>query len=210
MRALLVVLLASPVFADGGPRLVQLKLEPVSSLAVSPKLPETRVDRQGLEWRHVGAGKYENGAQAVWITRAKSDDGFLVQEFAQKPGPHVVHVGQASVAFKDGRLTSNLDTKGSKLINAKAELQAAIELFVGELEGIKGSWTFGDNLAEFNRLRKLGLSAEEAALGTWTGKRAVEAGFTKVVFSPARLEQLAKDEPGEHAAMAALFVRPDK
>lgn len=49
-------------------------------------------------------------------------------------------------------------------------------------KGIGGKWTYGDNLAEFNKLTAGGLSPEEAAKLTFTGKQAMSRGFGTIGF----------------------------
>lgn len=215
----LLILLARPAAATefSAPKPVTLAVPPLA-LSALPTLPQVRVDRAGSAWElveHSNAhgveqGRYENKGRSLWLTKALSPNGFLIKEYAEKPTAIANETGVASFSLKNGVLVSNVESTGATLINAKAEFKAAVSRFDGELEGIKGTWVFGDNLEEFNRLRKLGRTPEEAALGTWTGKRAVEAGFTKVTFSPERLEQLRTDVPGEHEKMAVLFSRPDK
>ena len=53
-----------------------------------------------------------------------------------------------------------------------------IDHFGATAKGVVGSWTYGDNLAAFNRLTAQGLSLEEAAAQTWTGMQAGRNGFT--------------------------------
>jgi len=52
--------------------------------------------------------------------------------------------------------------------------------FGSNVKGIKGAWYYGDNLAAINRLTAKGRSLADAALDTWTGRRAAEQGFTSV------------------------------
>lgn len=222
MRILALLLLAWPARAlnTKAPEPVLHAISPLSATvpAALPALEHVKIDRGGAVWtlaaselaQDVQRAHYVAGSRQAWLVRTWTDDGLLLQEFPSKPGRDVRAVGQASFSLLHNVLISNIETKGSALINAKAEFRAAVARFGDELEGIKGTWVFGDNLEEFNRLRKLGYTPEEAALGTWTGKRAAEAGFTKVSFTPERLEQLRTEKPGEHEKMAVLFSRPDK
>ena len=50
-------------------------------------------------------------------------------------------------------------------------------------KGIKGLWSgASDNVTAFNKAIESGLTAEEAAFKTWTGERALEQGFDKVLI----------------------------
>ena len=81
------------------------------------------------------------------------------------------------------------------------EFQAILEHFgVENIKVIKGSWSYGDNLAEFNKLLLEGLTEEEAALGTWTGKQAQAVGFGKV-----RVRTYGS--PGDYEKVEAYFTR---
>ncbi|UKB82441.1 hypothetical protein LF887_15670 [Chryseobacterium sp. MEBOG06] len=53
-----------------------------------------------------------------------------------------------------------------------------------DFDGIKGLWVANsDNLIDFNKVVKNGLFLREAAFETWTGKRALEHGFTKALVT---------------------------
>ena len=49
-------------------------------------------------------------------------------------------------------------------------------------KGVRGLWFSGDNLATFNDLIKKGLSPEQAASQTFTGKMAARNGYPNVRF----------------------------
>jgi hypothetical protein len=74
-----------------------------------------------------------------------------------------------------------------------------INHFGDTAKGVVGSWTYGDNLAAFNRLTAQGLSLEEAAAQTWTGMQAATNGFTKV-------EVIAEGAPGAYTRVLAKFT----
>ena len=75
-----------------------------------------------------------------------------------------------------------------------------IDHFGATAKGVVGSWTYGDNLAAFNRLTAQGLSLEEAAAQTWTGMQAARNGFTKV-------EVIAEGLPGAYTRVLAKLTR---
>lgn len=178
---------------------------------------DARRDRAGGLWRRLKekddklGGRwelFEKDGRSVWVLHRKVGDGEAVYEYegpaipaAGTPAPHL-----AVFSVKEGTLFSHIETAGSSLLNAKQEFRAQVAN--RPLTGIKGTWTFGDNLAEFNRLTGAGLSPEEAALKTWTGQRAVEAGFTKVTFGEKTVENLRMQKPGAYTAIAVLFEKP--
>lgn len=162
------------------------------------------------------------GGAVLWVLRRRGPGVWEVREWRGAPMPAVFGTGglplppshYAEFSMSGGRLRSNIETAGdgkrppSTMIDAKKSFAEALAWFGDEVAGVKGSWTFGSNLAEFNRLIAKGATPEEAALGTWTGRRAAAAGFTRVIFSERVLELLRRGEPGAYEAVAALFVKP--
>lgn len=62
--------------------------------------------------------------------------------------------------------------------------QVALDYFVREqqfaIKGVRGDWTFGDNLATVNRLTAGNqMTLEEASRQTWTYRQASQNGFTR-------------------------------
>lgn len=167
-----------------------------------------------------------NGAdgKTTWVRRKRGPDTWDVSEWRGKRAPLGFEPGGLALPpahyaefnlNTNGRLVSNVETKpgpdkpfGSTFVDAKKSFEAALSWFGDKIGGVKGTWVYGDNLAEFNRLTALGMTPEEAALATWTGKRAAAAGYTKVVFSPEVLKHLREAKPGEYKSMAALFLKP--
>lgn len=78
--------------------------------------------------------------------------------------------------------------------------KAMIDHFGDAASGVVGAWTYGENLAVFNRLTAQGLSLEVAAAQTWTGGQAVRNGFTKV-------EVTAEGALGAYTRVLARFTR---
>lgn len=167
-----------------------------------------------------------NGAdgKTAWVRRKRGPDTWDVSEWHGKLAPlgfepdglalPAAHYAEFNL-MSNGRLGSNIETKSgpdkpfvSAFVDAKKSFAAALAWFGDKIGGIKGTWVYGDNLAEFNRLTGLGMTPEEAALATWTGERAAKAGYTKVVFSPEMLKHLREAKPGEYKSMAALFLKP--
>lgn len=50
----------------------------------------------------------------------------------------------------------------------------------GAITGIVGWWIDGDNFSKYHHNISLGMSKSEAALDTWSGRKAAERGFGKV------------------------------
>jgi hypothetical protein len=68
--------------------------------------------------------------------------------------------------------------------------------------GIRGEWSFGDNLEEVNRLTaNNALKLEDAAMLTWTGLRAGDKGFINVLILD------ADGSPGSYVSVDVLFLR---
>jgi hypothetical protein len=82
--------------------------------------------------------------------------------------------------------------------------RAAWDHFVAEgvrILGVRGDWTFGDNLDEFNRLTANGATGlEDAARSTWTGQRAAEVGFTTVAILD------TDGSPGNYVSVDVVFL----
>jgi hypothetical protein len=92
---------------------------------------------------------------------------------------------QAFAYVENGFLQITLRTKlengtRSKVLHGAAQFQSILQHFAGRFHAIRGNWVYGDNLQSFNAGVAAGLSLEESALQTWTGRQAVTAGFGKV------------------------------
>ncbi|MBY0459075.1 MAG: hypothetical protein K2V38_17200 [Gemmataceae bacterium] len=67
--------------------------------------------------------------------------------------------------------------------------------------GVRGEWTFGDNLDMVNRLTaNSAMSLEDAARLTWTGLRAQEKGFSTVSI----IDQ--DGSPGNYLSIDVVFL----
>lgn len=67
--------------------------------------------------------------------------------------------------------------------------------------GIRGEWTFGDNLDAVNQLTaNSAMRLEDAARLTWTGRRATDKGFTTVAI----LDQ--DGSPGNYISVDVVFL----
>ncbi|MFI2644170.1 polymorphic toxin-type HINT domain-containing protein [Streptomyces sp. NPDC018610] len=87
--------------------------------------------------------------------------------------------------------------RGGEMVNA------ALAYFGDQVKGIKGYWQDGgslsDNLDSFNAAVRGGAQLEEAALGTFTGKMALRAGFSRVEITELR------GLPGQYTNVGVTF-----
>ena len=148
-----------------------------------------------------GAG----GSQLVDLSAQRSAElgrpFYAVHDSAQ-PSLHTV----ASLENGDELIISlRTETPGgqrSPVLRGQEQFARILQHFDGQFTGIRGAWTYGDNLADFNRLTGEGLSPQEAALRTWTGQRATEAGYGEVVV------RVLEGEAGAYDDVQVLFTRP--
>ena len=101
------------------------------------------------------------------------------------------------------------DGSHSTVLRGKEQYCQILEYFEGKFDFIKASWYFdSDNLLQFNYAtmsRKeggLGLEKEAAVWHTWSGKRAREAGFAKIVSD----SFIAEGTPGKYEFVEFLFA----
>jgi len=97
----------------------------------------------------------------------------------------------------------------SPLIRGKEAFAKVMEHFGPEVKRIKGNWTtstsekYGsDNLKTLNELTSKGISIEDAAKETWTGKQAATFGFTQVK------KTFSEGSPGQYSLVEVLFTKP--
>lgn len=92
---------------------------------------------------------------------------------------------QAFAYVENGFLQITLRTKlengtRSKVLQGAEQFQLILQHFTGRFHAIRGNWVYGDNLRSFNVGVAAGMSLEQAALQTWTGRQATAAGFGRV------------------------------
>jgi len=90
-----------------------------------------------------------------------------------------------AIVSPDGLLEIDLRTKledgtRSIVLHGAEQFRRILRHFAGRFRGIRGNWQHGDNLKVFNRTTAAGMTSEEAALQTWTGRQAQAAGFSRV------------------------------
>lgn len=91
--------------------------------------------------------------------------------------------GMIASLTKEGMLELVID-KGPKTPSGAEMFREAMRVFGPNVKGVRGVWvgsgTLKDNFLTYKALIQAGKTPEEAAMGTFTGKMAVRAGFTKV------------------------------
>ena len=70
--------------------------------------------------------------------------------------------------------------KYSPNFRAAEQFRAVIAHLDGQFDIILGTWYSGDNMSILNEFTAQGMSLEEAASQTWTGKQAASLGYEKV------------------------------
>lgn len=78
---------------------------------------------------------------------------------------------------------------------------AMMQHFGSTVNEIQGNWTYGVNLSAVNTLTAKGVSLADAALQTYTGKRANDWGFSNVKVSQ------ASGSPGSYTSVEVVFTR---
>ena len=109
----------------------------------------------------------------------------------------VVDNGELSLTMR----TRLEDGTRSPLLRGAEQFARVLSHFSGTFIGIQGSWSFGDNLAAFNRATAGGMSPENAALQTWTGKQAGAAGYRRVMV------RSLEGQPGAYTRVKVVFLR---
>jgi len=79
------------------------------------------------------------------------------------------------MGLKQDELTLTIRTKldngqRSTVLRGGEQFRKIVAHFAGRFTGIRGSWSYDDNLEAFNRAVAAGAQPEEAAVKTWTGQ----------------------------------------
>jgi hypothetical protein len=80
----------------------------------------------------------------------------------------------------DGLVTFAVEAGAGSSMRGTEMFAQMMKHFGSNVKGVRGSWHYGDNLAAVNKLTSEGMSLSEAALQTWTARRAAEHGFKSV------------------------------
>ena len=115
---------------------------------------------------------------------------------------------QASATVQRGELCLTIRTQlesGERApsLREAEQFRKIVAHFARRFHSISVSWTYGDDLAAFNRAIAAGAAPEEAALRTWTGQQAAAAGYSRV-----QVRSLER-QPGRYSRVAVSFGKPD-
>jgi hypothetical protein len=162
----------------------------------------------------------------MWDLTVQDDHDFYVEPAVVLPpsraGPAAVAVlvhncGTYSEFYggSEGGVVANLDENGvlSLAIEKGPTTPSGGQMFtdavnnfgVDNINAIEGKWirAMPSNLNTFNDLVRSGMSPEEAAASTFTGKMAARFGFTEVTITN------MAGEPGAYTNVEALFSLPE-
>jgi len=129
-------------------------------------------------------------------------DGFYA--ISDSSNPRFQATGELS---HNGTLTVTMRTVlengvRSTVLRGTEAFQTILSHFGSAVRTIRGSWSYGNNLATFNRLTAGGMKPEAAAAQTWTGQQAATAGFTKVTVGP------LEGTVGNYTNVQVTYTRP--
>lgn len=98
------------------------------------------------------------------------------------------------------------------------QYRKVMEHFAGQFNRIQGHWgqPYSDNLDQANKLTASGLSLEEAAKLTWSGRQAAKYGYTEVTvdyldladWTPGKGQKGTRGEPGDYDQVLVYFSKP--
>jgi hypothetical protein len=115
---------------------------------------------------------------------------------------------QASATVQRGELLLTIRVRLESGERAPAlreaeQFRKIVTHFARRFHSIDVSWTYGDDLAAFNRAVAAGAAPEEAALRTWTGQQAGAAGYSRP-----QIRSLER-RPGRYSKVAVSFSKPE-
>jgi hypothetical protein len=115
---------------------------------------------------------------------------------------------EASATVQRGQLLLSIRTQlesgeRSPALREAEQFRKIVAHFARRFHSISVSWSYGDDLAAFNRAAAAGATPEEAALRTCTGQQAAVAGFSRV-----QIESLER-QPGRYSKVAVNFCEPE-
>jgi hypothetical protein len=115
---------------------------------------------------------------------------------------------QASATVQRGELCLTIRTQlesGERApsLREAEQFRKIVAHFARRFHRISVFWTYGDDLAAFNRAIAAGAAPEEAALRTWTGQQAAAAGYSR-----AQVRSLERG-PGRYSKVAVSFGKSE-
>lgn len=133
------------------------------------------------------------------ILNHSTPDRYLVMDPANprlKAEAHLEGDGELSLSFR----TILEGGERSALLRGEEQFERVMLHFAGKVKSIRGSWSYGTNLAKFNEATGAGRAAEKAALETWTGEQAVAQGYGKVAVVS------LEGKPGAYTKVVVRFL----
>lgn len=114
---------------------------------------------------------------------------------------------QAFATVQRGELLLTIRTQlesgeRSPALREPDQFRKIVAYFARRFTSISVSWSYGDDLAAFNRAIAAGSTPEEAALRTWTGLQVAAAGYSRVT-----VRSLEK-QPGRYSKVVVSFWEP--
>jgi hypothetical protein len=161
--------------------------------------PRTRSNAVTAPMKAVDAGEVIEETGIPKLINRSTPERYLMVDAEHKMFSAVGHIesgGELSLQIRTEK-----DGLRSEVLRGADEFKEILNHFEGRVKSIRGAWNYGTNLEKFNELVAAGKSAEEAALGTWTGQQAVKAGFGKVT-----IRQLY-GKPGAYDKVFVLFTK---
>jgi hypothetical protein len=174
--------------------------------APPPVLPP-RPPRTPRSGRTTAPIRVTDSVDAAGDTRSYADrildhstpDRYLVMDPANprlKAEAHLEGDGELSLSFR----TILEGGERSELLRGEEQFERVMMHFGGKVKSIRGSWSYGTNLAKFNEATGAGRSAEKAAFETWTGQQSAAQGYTKVAVVS------LEGKPGAYTKVVVRFL----
>jgi hypothetical protein len=177
----------------------QTTLRALNRNAPPPVLPP-RPPRSGRTTAPIRAVDPPDAAgYADRVLNHSTPDRYLVMDPANprlKAEAHLEGDGELSLSFR----TVLENGQRSEVLRGEEQFERVMLHFGGQVKSIRGSWSYGSNLAAFNKATGAGRAAEKAALETWTGEQAVAQGYAKVQVVS------LEGQPGAYTKVVVRFL----
>jgi hypothetical protein len=192
------------IMTEHGARAVDLQIGPAGPAELHAVRERTGIGRRtsfnlSEDNRNADPSSASNSGKPGNSTKPGGTDNSFDWWPLREPGRAM---GIMATLSQAGVLEFGIEAGPASNVRGTEMFKRMMQHFGNNVKAIQGSWYYGDNLAAVKKFTAAGLSLEEAATRTWTGKRAAEHGYTKVKI----LE--AKGAPGHYTEVKALFERP--
>jgi len=127
-----------------------------------------------MDWRKL-LSRFRNSDEAIEALNAANSGSRA--PFNLWPSKTKGIMGEIS---DDGIVSFAVEAGAGSPVRGTEMFAQMMKHFGSNVRGVRGSWHYGDNLAAVNKLTSEGMSLSEAALQTWTARRAAEHGFRSV------------------------------